>query len=420
MNNDLAAFRQQIARQVEHWSTAAARLSELENLAAPGAWAGLERYLGAAVRSSLGGAVLRLQRRAAELRHDLSVSRTETDLQRVQQGLVRLRWRYLRTETALDFYADAVNTRTSPEISAMLRACDAVAVSSMTAVLAPLGKPTPPVLCYLDKGLGASVLKAGLRLWDGSTENPAATIKIVWHNLFRPTALIHESGHQVAHILGWNAELANALRVGLAAEDASVAEIWGNWASEIAADGFAFVHTGYASVAALHDVLAGNLESVFRFDGYDPHPISYLRVLLGVEMCRRFFGQGPWDDLHRAWTYAHPLDQAAPGVRNIINRSLPLLPRVVDLVLLQPTRAFGGRSLSARVDPQRVHPDALARLERQAGPSLYTSHHWIRHEPLRLVALTGYKIAVHPDLAATAVAQQRSWTLRFGAELAAA
>jgi hypothetical protein len=127
-----------------------------------------------------------------------------------------------------------------------------------------------------------------------------ATIKITRHNLHRPTALIHETGHQVAHIVGWNEELAAALARGLADAPAGVGDAWASWSSEVAADAFAFVHTGYAAVAALHDVVAG--EDVPCFDTFpgDPHPVSYVRVLLGVEMCRQFYGDGPWNELARA------------------------------------------------------------------------------------------------------------------------
>ena len=44
------------------------------------------------------------------------------------------------------------------------------ATKSMAPLLQPMGKSVPPVLTYIDKGLGASILKAGLRLWDGQTE----------------------------------------------------------------------------------------------------------------------------------------------------------------------------------------------------------------------------------------------------------
>jgi hypothetical protein len=48
-------------------------------------------------------------------------------------------------------------------------------------------------------------------------------------------------------------------------------------------DAFAFVHAGYASVAALHDVLAGEEGPVFRHIPGHPHPVSFVRVLLGHE-----------------------------------------------------------------------------------------------------------------------------------------
>ena len=126
----------------------------------------------------------------------------------------------------------------------------------MQALLQPLGKPTPYVLTYVEKGVGASILKAGLRLWDGNISSVAA-IKVTQHNLFRPTAILHETGHQIAHILNWNTELAAALN-NLNNHPEVVRAVLASWASEIAADAFAFVHSGYASVAALHDVVSGS------------------------------------------------------------------------------------------------------------------------------------------------------------------
>ena len=293
-----------------------------------------------------------------------------------------------------------------------MRACDILAQRSMAQLLEPLGKPVPIVLTYIDKGLGASILKAGLRLWDGGSENPVAAIKIVRHNLPRPTALIHEAGHQVAHILGWNQELAAALESGLREKNPDIAEIWAGWASEIAADAFAFVHTGYASVAALHDVVAGEKAYVFRIAPGDPHPVSFLRVLLGVEMCRYFYGAGPWDDLGASWIRQHPVASAGSAAP-ILSASLPLLPTITHLILDTPMRAFGGRSLRACLDPERVRPDTLEALALRLGPSLYTSTHWIWTESLRLLALTGLRLATAPERPTQSPQQQDEWMLKL-------
>lgn len=407
----------QLTRQVSHWTIAALRLGDLDDLASVSAWNSLERYLGIVLRQNLSAAVDRLQRQAAALQAQWSAARTPDDFHRVQQQLLEFRQRYLQTETLLDFYADAINTRTNPNTAALLRACDVLARRSMSELLDRLGLTTPPVLTYIDKGLGASILKAGLRLWDGRTESLVAAIKIVRHNLYRPTALIHEAGHQVAHVIGWSEELAATLDNKLSRVSPQVARIWASWASEITADAYAYVHTGYASVAGLHDVVAGGSSVAFRYIPGDPHPISYLRVLLGAEMCRQCFGKGAWDDLAQAWSRSHDLEDARSGVQELLEQSLPLLPLVAELSLMRPMRAFRGNSLVTMIDPKRVSPNALAQLEAQGGAALYTSHHWVWTEPIRLLALTGYRAATQSDHALEVLQQQKDWMLRLGETL---
>jgi hypothetical protein len=395
---------------------AVSRLENLEALASPGAWGGLERYLGVALRQNLAEAVARLQKETAVLRAQFNAAQTADGLERVRSHVVAFRRRYTRTATLVEFYGDAVNTRTNPDVAALLRACDEMAVRSMAQVLEPLGKTTPPVLTYLDiKELGAAILKADLRLWDGGTLSAVAAVKIAFHNLFRPTALIHEAGHQFAHITGWNDELAEALESGLRGASSDVAGVWGSWASEIAADTFAFAHTGYAAVVGLCDVLSGDEATVFQPRPGDPHPTPYVRVLLGTEMCTRFFGAGPWDELASAWTRSYPLENATKyGTEDLLRRSLPLLPRVVELCLRTPMRAFGGRPLMSLVDPGRVKPEALAQLELRAGQALHTSQHWIWSECLRLLALSGLQAATMPERAPEVLKRQEDWMLRLG------
>jgi hypothetical protein len=419
MLDDAMALRTQVARQVAHWRAAVVTLDDLDDFAAPAAWRGLERYLGTTLQGQLRAAVDRLRRQADVLEAELRAADTVDELERLRKGVVRFRRRFLATETALDFYGDAVNTRTTPKLAALLAACDVLARRSLESILIPMGKPVPPVLTYIDKGLGASVLRSGLRLWDGHTLSAAAAIKITRHNLYMPTSCLHEAGHQAAFALGWNQELADAFRHDLR-ETPTIADTWAEWASEVAADTFAFAHVGYASVAALHDVIAGEPANVFALRPMDPHPIAYLRVLLGTQMCLRFYGAGPWDELARAWIRAHPISEAPDALRELLAGSVAQMPRLVDICLLRPTGAFGGRPLTAIVDPGRVRPDALAQLVRQAGPSLFTSSHWIWTECLRLLALSGLRAATEPDRAGEITEQFMSWMLRLGRGIEAA
>ncbi|GAA3087686.1 hypothetical protein [Streptosporangium carneum] len=413
--DDAMAERAALTVELLHWRQAAATLADFDTVAAPAAWAALESYLGLSLRASLRAVVARVTAQADRVAAMLAAAVGPADLNRVRTALLRLRHDYLRAETVVDFYGDAVNTRTNPRVAAILRGLDALAVDSMERGLRPLGIDVPPVVTYLDKGMGASILKAGARLWDASV-SPAAAVKITRHNLFRPTSLVHETGHQVAHLTGWTTELAAALHAALAPCSAFAADVWRSWAGEVAADVYAFALLGYAPVPSLATVVDGSTRTVFRMPFGDPHPFAWLRVLFNAELCRSWFGPGPWDRLKAGWLARHPLDQAPAEAAAVVTTTLPRLPALVDACTRAPMRAFGGVPLSALIDPRRVAPAELARLARRAGPSLYTSHYLQRIEPMRILGwlvLCGVTTGA-PDI------DVESWLRRIGSDRAAA
>ncbi len=415
MIDPLEALRAQLARQVGHWLHAADQLTDFGQLTSEDGWHRLERYLGVALRAMLAKCVDRLRRQGEVLRAELAASETEAELGRLRDEIIEFRSRYLHTEAVLEFYAEAINSRTSDVLGAYLRACDTLAAKAMDVALRPLGIARPPVLTYVERGLGASILKAGLRLWDGRSISPAAAIKIARHNMQRPTAALHEVGHQVAHLARWTDDLAAALHEAARPAGPEVARLWASWASEVGADAFAFAHAGYAAVAALHDVVAGAPAHALLLLPGDPHPVAYLRVLLGRAMCTRYYGAGPWDDLARAWVHNYPLARAEGGVRVAIEASLARLPDLVEATFERRYAGFGGRALRDLVDPIRVRPDALAELERAAGGSLFTSDHWVDREALRMLAICGYRVAVAPDSVDETLKVQSAWMQRLGA-----
>ena len=98
MASSADAIKLQIARQVAHWTLAAARLRELENLASPMAWEGLERHLGAALQRSLLGSVAELEKAGASLKAALSEAESSGAFQLVREQLGGFKTRYVRTE----------------------------------------------------------------------------------------------------------------------------------------------------------------------------------------------------------------------------------------------------------------------------------------------------------------------------------
>jgi len=409
----VSSIQSSLLRQVNHWLQAASRLSLFDQMASGIAWQGIDHKISIALKQSLQQSVDHIIAHANILKKQLESSEDYTSLASVKRGLTQLRDRYLKTEETIHFYTVAINSRTTPNTAALLRACDTLCRKSMEELLVPLGKEVPVVLTYIDKGIGASILKAGLRLWDGNISSVAA-IKITQHNLFRPTAIIHETGHQVAHILNWNEELAAALRTGLPGYSPTVGSAYASWSSEMAADAFAFVHTGYAAVAALHDVVSGTPPAVFAYHMNDPHPISYIRVLLNIAMCRTFYGIGPWDALEEAFKNDYDINLVNYPSVGLIRMCTEAIPAVVKLMLSSPFHAFGNRSLSQIINPDKVSPKELEKLEYMAGPALYTSHAWIWKESLRLLALNGYRIGLGKGDLAALYKQQEEWMIKLG------
>ncbi|MCB1929452.1 MAG: hypothetical protein KDH17_15655 [Rhodocyclaceae bacterium] len=410
--NDASPRRDALRRQLGHWQRALAALLRFDEIAAPDAWASLEPALVRTIRDSFSHAASRQMAELASLERRATGADGGDDAA-IEARLVALRQRYSLLETTVDFYGDAINSRSNPVMQRTLAGLDRLAGLSMQRLLAPLGHPVPPVLCYVDRGLGAAILKAGLRLWDPTVLSPAATIKIARHNLMRPTALIHETGHQVAHILGWNEALADALEDALSGESSELARVWAGWSSEIAADSYAFVQTGYAAVANLHDVLAGGADYVLRYVAGDPHPVSYVRVLLGVEMCNAVFGDGPWQGLARALIMRYPLVGADPEVAALARASLPMLPRLARLCLDVPLPALGARGLSHWIDPGEVAPPVLQRLALAGGGALSRSPYWSAAEPLRILALSGLQMVTQPARATAIAETQQQWLQRL-------
>lgn len=392
--------------ELAHWRGAIGSLADLDTVAAPAAWAMLEAYLRLRVRE-------RLERSVAELAAEGSTIAMALDvgepLSRVREMVLRLRRRYLEVETVLDFYGDAVNSRTNDTLGAVLGGLDTLACDSMEVILRPLGIQVPPALVYLDKGMGAAILRAGVRLWGPGGPSPVAAIKLTRHNLGHPTSLFHETGHQVAAQTGWVPQLAAVLRDVVGRRSTTLADLWSGWASEIAADVHAFALAGWSPVPALAHVVDGPTSAVHRVRIGDPHPPAWLRVMLNAELCRAAYGSGPWDDLAGTWGDRHDPRRLAYAGARVASASMPLLRALAEVCLTQPYPAFGGRPITALADPRLVSPTALDALARAAGPTLLTSAYLSRLRPLQVLALLTRDQPSDPTEAAAATRRLHAW-----------
>lgn len=406
---DTRALAADLRRQLAHWLAAARTFRDAEEFAALEAWVSVERDTGVPLRKHMNEVVetlIKLGEEAGALLRQASLDPAR--LPAAAAAVMKFRRRYVQVDTTLDFLGDAVNSRTSGVLRAALAMLDDLAVASMTPALLRAGKPIPRVLVYQDKGTGASILRAGVRLWAPGAIMPVAAIKIVRHNLYRPTSLFHETGHQVAFLTGWTESLRDEL-VRVLADDKQLSEMWAPWASEIVADVFAFLHTGFASVAALYDVVC-DPSGILRWPIGDPHPVGWLRTALGCAMAEVCFGsEGPWRRLLDAMDTHFPLSAADPSVRPLFDRSRRRMAAIARACIDSPVPALGSKPMTTVHDPARVSPAALTELERSAGPALWTSPHWRRAEGIRILALAGLREAENPAQSSQWIERARGW-----------
>jgi hypothetical protein len=185
--------------------------------------------------------------------------------------------------------------------------------------------------------------------------------------------------------------------------------MWAPWASEIGADVYAFLHTGFASVAALYDVVS-DAATILRWPIGDPHPIGWLRTVLGCAFSKICFGEtGPWVFLQRAMEAHFPVGAADATLQPLLARSKAAMPRIAAACLSAPVPALNGRPMTDVLDPARVSPEALAELERTARAALWTSPHWRQAEGIRIVALAGLREAERPETAPEWIDRFRTW-----------
>ncbi len=404
----VASLPSTAVRQLEHWRLASERLARLEDLASNQAWRSLEADLGRALLAPLQETIRSLQENINALKKRLDSLSSD----QANRAIISVRRQYLRAEVTADFYTDAINTRTNPEIAALLRGLDAVAGEVLERSLGPLGKSVPRTLVYQDKGLGASILKAGLRLWDPASISAVAAIKIARHNTLRPTSLLHEAGHQIGHQTSGANELAMNLEREL---PGPVGGVWSSWSSELFADAVAFVFSGHASLVALADVVDGGPRMVFRYLPGDPHPISCLRVHCVARMCGLEFGSGPWDRLIEDWDRRYPVEEVPSQLQPLFRESLRHMDLIARITLQSPMKAFRGAPLSRFIPASDVSPAALRASAGELDRVKDVPIGVLRREIVRLIALTGLRMDENPASTQRESALVKTALVRLGA-----
>src|SRR5262249_39142655 len=153
-------------------------------------------------------------------------------------------------------FNQVITQRSEYEQGVWLSGLDVVAADALA--LPDYYQP-PPVICYLDRGVGAAIRRARPRL-PGGSQNPVAIVPDPRERLSAGgvgPSLVDEVGHQGAALLVLVPSLQLVLRAKQGdAREPLVWRLWDRWISEIVSDFWSVARVGIASTLGLIGVVS--------------------------------------------------------------------------------------------------------------------------------------------------------------------
>jgi hypothetical protein len=290
-----------------------------------------------------------------------------------QRRFTMLRLKFNIVLIQFDMFADVITQRSENETGVWLSGLDVVAADALSL---PGYYQSPPVICYVDRDVGAAIRRARTRM-PGGGENPVAIVRMPRERMVGTgiaSSLVHEVGHQAAALLDLVESLRPILR-GLQRSGGIAAtawQLWERWISEIVADFWSVARVGIASTLGLIGVVTLPRAFVFRLNVGDPHPIPWIRVLLSATMGEALYPHPQWRRLCAHWQAFYPpvgLDEKTQALFAAVQASMPAF---VTLLVNHRPKALRGRSLMDVMDTQARQPARLSALYEawNSNPSL--------------------------------------------------
>jgi hypothetical protein len=334
--------------------------------------------------------------------------------EQAQRRFTMLRLRFNIVLTQFDLFSDVITQRSENETGVWLGGLDVV---SADALALPGYFEAPPIICYLDRDIGAAIRRSRTRL-PGGGENPVAIVRVPRERMVGTgiaSSLVHEVGHQAAALL----DLVNSLRPVLkglqAGSGASGAawKMWDRWISEIVADFWSVARVGIASTIGLIGVVSLPKPFVFRLNVDDPHPIPWIRVKLSAAIGDALYPHPQWKRLSALWESYYPPVGLAAQTQELLALLLENMPAFVNLLVNHRPRALRGRSLMEVMDIAPRQPARLSALYRQWGSNPSDMY---RASPVLVFAVLGQARAdgvISPEDESTLLSKLLTyWALR--------
>ncbi|MEZ5668717.1 MAG: hypothetical protein R3F55_15000 [Alphaproteobacteria bacterium] len=281
-----------------------------------------------------------------------------------QRRFTVIRLRFQQVLTQFDIFADAVTQRSEHGYGIWLGGLDHLARDALS-IPGVIDRP-PPLLTYLDRGIGAAIRRARTRL-PGGGDNPVAIIRVPRERMIGAavgSSLVHEVGHQAAALLDLVPSLRRAIAAARAdAPDEALAwDYWQRTISEIVADLWSVARLGVGSTVGLIGVVSIPRPFVFRMRLDDPHPFPWIRVRISAAIGGALFPDRQWSALADMWERLYPPQGLSGRKRRVLHALDDHVPQLVALMLGHRAPALRGRTLGEALAVGDRQPERLRRL----------------------------------------------------------
>jgi hypothetical protein len=292
----------------------------------------------------------------------------------VQRRFVFLKLRFNAVLAQLETFYQVISQRSASEQGVWISGLDVVAADALAL---PEFYEAPPVICYLDRGIGGAIRRARTRM-PGGGENPVAVIRIPRERMIGSgiaSSLVHETGHQAAALLG----LVPSLRQVLQDKQRAVQQpmpwrLWERWISEIVADCWSVARVGVVSTLGLIGVVSLPRPFVFRINVDDPHPAPWIRVKLSCAIGDGLYPHPQWKRIADLWESYYPLADLDGERKKLLAQLQQTLAEFVTIMIDHRPQALRGRSLREAMKVEERTPARLAALFsawNKAPPKMY-------------------------------------------------
>lgn len=235
-------------------------------------------------------AVEDMLRHVTRLQAALTRERAQTSIgaPRLNQILTILQLRVDALAQTLDFFMDAVSSRSDVDTGILLAGADRIVAAALARTVP--GYVPPMAVTYLDSAArGGAIARARTRL-PGGVILPIAMVRVSSETLpTRLTSVLHEAGHQLAVDLGLLDEARQLIQETAAPSlhDEGLGLQFASWSSELLADAVCLLLSGGGpGVDGLERVLSLPVGLLWRLDPEDPHPPGRIRVDVALEFAR--------------------------------------------------------------------------------------------------------------------------------------